>query len=288
MALIMAKGFLLSMVRSGDPAMPPAIEKVRVVRKGVRLDRGKVSMFNAVCQYPRNLTIVPAAYIQTLFIGLLGRYITSTAFPLNPMGLIHTFQNISLLEPVSIKDSLDLYCSLQKLRPVEKGFELDFKLAAHRDGRPVWQGLSTFLVRTVFVQSKKKGGPDKESRLPVRALFNAEKNTGRLYARASGDYNPHHLSVVPARILGFKASIAHGMWSLARSLAEVTKVMPVYCPVSIDARFKLPVYLPACLALGYGPWNSQQTESGGLVFELRDARSGHPHIAGSILCPGLG
>jgi acyl dehydratase len=44
---------------------------------------------------------------------------------------------------------------------------------------------------------------------------------GRRYAGVSGDRNPIHLHALTARAFGFPSAIAHGMWTLARSLATL-------------------------------------------------------------------
>ena len=68
------------------------------------------------------------------------------------------------------------------------------------------------------------------------------------YARVSSDYNPIHLSDRAARYFGLRGAIAHGMWSLARSLAQPP--MPAYGPgTRIDAQFLTPVQLPAKVAV---------------------------------------
>ena len=105
--------------------------------------------------------------------------------------------------------------------------------------------------------------------------------TGRRYARVSGDYNPHHLSNVTARITGFKQAMVHGMWSLARTLACLEEITPLAPPFSVDAAFKLPVFMPATLRLGYEQVihgrNSRR-----MFFDLRDAATLVPHLKGRI------
>lgn len=43
------------------------------------------------------------------------------------------------------------------------------------------------------------------------ALWQLGVDTGRAYASVSGDFNPIHLSVLSAKALGMRRSIAHGM-----------------------------------------------------------------------------
>ena len=48
---------------------------------------------------------------------------------------------------------------------------------------------------------------------------NVPEDTGLQYAKITGDWNPHHLFKYTAWLLGYKAPIAHGMWTLSRVLA---------------------------------------------------------------------
>jgi acyl dehydratase len=56
------------------------------------------------------------------------------------------------------------------------------------------------------------------------ALWQLGVDTGRAYAAVSGDFNPIHLSVLSAKALGMRRSIAHGMYLASRALADVGAV----------------------------------------------------------------
>ena len=69
-----------------------------------------------------------------------------------------------------------------------------------------------------------------------------DKRLGLRYAAVSYDYNPIHLHPALARLAGQPQPIAHGMWTLARCLAEMnTCDAEQYCLV----KFKLPAALPS-------------------------------------------
>ena len=71
-------------------------------------------------------------------------------------------------------------------------------------------------------------------------------NLGRTYASVSGDANPIHLYPLTAKALGFPRQIAHGMWTLARSIAAIENRLPA--AVSVEVTFKKPVLLPGTVA----------------------------------------
>jgi acyl dehydratase len=98
---------------------------------------------------------------------------------------------------------------------------------------------------------------------------------GADYAAVSSDRNPIHTSRLMARAFGFPRPIAHGMWSKARCLAALEGRLPD--AYAVDVSFKLPILLPARVALSTG------VDGGcGWRFALHDAKSGKPHLTGLV------
>ena len=48
-----------------------------------------------------------------------------------------------------------------------------------------------------------------------------DRSTGRRFAALNGDVNPIHMSSTLAQLFGFRSSVAHGMFVLARSIAAI-------------------------------------------------------------------
>jgi acyl dehydratase len=89
------------------------------------------------------------------------------------------------------------------------------------------------------------------------------------YARVSSDFNPIHLSDRAARFFGLRGAIAHGMWSLARSMAwPPTPAIGT----RIETQFLTPVQLPARVAI------KQWTADGQVRRALCDVRTGRVHM----------
>jgi acyl dehydratase len=258
------------------------VTKAQLHISDVVLDPERVCRYRRVCGFsdaPED-PFVPSGFIQTLFIGLLARYITSDFFPINPMGLIQTGQQFESRRPVRTGDHLDLICTLHEMALTPRGIRTRFLLEAGQYGRPVWQGISTYLTRTSGHRNT-AGKKTHDPPLPTRMTLRVPSGTGRQYARVSGDYNPHHLSDVTARIIGFRQAMVHGMWSLARTLACLEPVMTFPEQYSVDASFKLPVYMPATLSVG----SKQVIQGNGLHriwFDLRDADTRKPHLKGLV------
>ena len=57
--------------------------------------------------------------------------------------------------------------------------------------------------------------------LEWRTFFKADPDTGWKYAKLTNDYNPHHLNTFTARLVGYPGPMAHGMWTLSRTLAAI-------------------------------------------------------------------
>ena len=78
--------------------------------------------------------------------------------------------------------------------------------------------------------------------IPASAQWRLPGDLGRRYAGVSGDRNPIHLHDVPAKLLGFPRTIAHGMWTKARCLAALENRLPE--AFAVEARFRRPVRCP--------------------------------------------
>jgi acyl dehydratase len=107
------------------------------------------------------------------------------------------------------------------------------------------------------------------------ARWELPEDLGRRYAQASGDFNPIHLHALSARAFGFKRAIAHGMWSAARGLAQLSAHDPAQ-PMSYRVWFKLPVFLPSSVSY------REQRLGNGARFETRDERGEKPHARGLL------
>ncbi|MFD5633726.1 MaoC/PaaZ C-terminal domain-containing protein [Streptomyces sp. NPDC127077] len=102
--------------------------------------------------------------------------------------------------------------------------------------------------------------------LPALAEWRLGPDVGRRYGAVSGDRNPIHLHPLTARLFGFPRAIAHGMWTVARCLAE-------YGPgqaVDVRAEFRAPVPLPGAVTYA----------ARGPEFELRSG--GRVHLTGVV------
>ena len=279
---IFLKGAWCSIFRSQGSLCRPDPEQLVVEMKGVKPDPERVAFYRSVCgcRGPERDEL-PPAFTETLFLAPLGRLVTSRFFPLSPTGLIHVGQKITQYRPLPVDTVLDLKCGISRMLTTEKGIWLDVEMEARDENGPGWEGTASFLSRTKATQKgkgKKRDTRTEDVPPETSCIIEVPENTGRLYAKASGDYNPHHLYALTAKPLGYRRPIAHGMWSMSRSFEEIRKVIPVEFPFSVNVEFKLPIYMPAEISLS---WKRNGVD-GDILFSLTDARSGLPHLKGVI------
>jgi hypothetical protein len=283
---------LRRMLRRRQGALPSerarTLAPIEVSHPGVRIDPTRLARFREVCGNLNNRLTVPPAYPECLFLGPMAEAVFSDAFPFSPFGLIHVRQQITLLRPIDPGAPLDLFCHLIEIRETDRGFEVDFAMRAKEANTEVWNGTATLLSRNKRVRSKRGrvrygSEPWIPKEEPFRSiLIHVPENTGRRYARASGDWNPHHLYAATARLFGYRRAIAHGMWTFARTLAAIEGEQIFALPIEAEALFKRPILLPTEIEIRLLDERLVGSDARALRFEARDAHSHEPHMIGWI------
>ncbi len=243
-----------------------------------RADPGHLARYAAICEVSRTDRI-PIAYPHMLASGMHLAMLSSSAFPISVLGLVHVGNRIVRERAIDAAESLALHSWIEGHRDTERGQEFDLETEGLVDGAVIWRETCTFLARrrgkpaTRPVADRARqfdgGGPVRSS------SFAAPAGLGRRYASVSGDYNPIHLADLAARPFGFRKAIAHGMWSLARCASELDEI-DASGRTSLDVVFRLPVYLPAWVIL------ESCAADGGIAFALRDSTSSRPYLTGDL------
>jgi len=267
-----------------------ALAPIEVSQSGVRISPTHLARFRDVCGSPSNGLAVPPAYPECLFLGPMAEAVFSKAFPFSPFGLIHRQQRITLLRPIDPDETLDLFCRLAEIRETIRGFEIDFALRVDTGGSEVWNGTATVLSRNKQVRSGRGHGRSKaepvpwiQNEEPFRSVrIQVPEDTGRRYAAASGDWNPHHLYAATARLLGYRRPIAHGMWTFARVLAAIEADRHFTFSIEVNALFKRPIFMPAEIEIRLMDEQMRGSNARSVRFEARDPHSNEPHMIGSM------
>lgn len=234
-------------------------------QEGVAVDRGNLVDYQRLCGWDVS-DVLPHTYPHVLGFPLQAALMGGQGFPLPLMGLVHVENVITVHRTLTTSDSLDITVRAADLRPHAKGRQVDLLTDVTVDGHLVWEGRSTYLARG-------KGDPAAESgsRPPgipngfAAAQWRLGADLGRRYAAVSGDVNPIHLFGVTAKAMGFKAAIAHGMWSYARVLAALGSA--ARGPATSHVWFRKPILLPSQVQLVVGDEGEKS------VAALRSARN---------------
>jgi acyl dehydratase len=256
---------------------------MRLRHAGLRLEPSRIEAYRRVCEYEAQPRSVPLLYPELHFTPLMAETVVSSRFPLSPLGLIHIDQSVEQRAALRPGDVVDATSELSALRETDRGYEVEFSLTLERRGMQVWSGVATMLSRSPQARSSRGRGHRPKPRAGKPELssqtlkLTVPANTGRAFARVSGDWNPHHLWWFTARPLGYRRPIAHGMWTFARALAVALHGVDDETPLHTSASFKRPLLMPGRIDLD-AP--RLQSETPFVRLGVHDADSGAPHLLG--------
>ena len=240
----------------------------------VAIDAAHLAAYQRVCGF-RVTDVLPPTYLHVLAFPLSVALMSEWTFPFPLVGMVHVANSITVARPVRAGERVSFRVRAGDLRPHPAGRQFDLLADATIGDELVWSGRSTYLRR----EKPPSGPPSKRPAPPTPpagavSQVRVPGDIGRRYAAVSGDRNPIHLHRLTAKAFGFPAAIAHGMWVKARTLATLEGRLPD--AHKVDVAFKLPVLLPATVAIG-----SQRTDDG-WTLDVRSARSGKPHLTGAV------
>ena len=267
------------MVRAAAGALPflPRAEKVpdRVVADELVIDRAAVAAYAGVTglRYREN---VPLTYPFVLTFPAVMSLLTGFDFPFSALGAVHVENRITAHRPIAVTDTVRVKVRAENLREHRKGLLVDFVTDIGVGNTPAWHQVSTFLhqQRTSLSGEPKPPRAAPAKLPPPNAVLRITAGRIRRYAAVSGDRNPIHTSAIGARLFGFPAAIAHGMFSAAAVLANIEGQLPDR--VCYAVKFGKPVVLPA------GPGLYVDRVADGWDLALRNIAKGYPYLTGSV------
>lgn len=273
-AVGVALGALLSSTKR--PGHVKTLAKVKYVRPSVVLDAEHIAAYAQVCGL-QAAHGVPVIYPQLLTFPLAMAFFGSAYCPWPALGTVHLANRIHQHQRLQAGDDLRVEMRTGELMAHEKGQAFHLEMSILRDDVLVWEATQTLLrlgienpTGKAFVSSLAA-----DARLSHQADFAIPANTGRRYAKVSGDFNPIHLTTVSAKLFGFRQAIAHGLWTTARALVPLVPDQPLG-QAELDVEFKMPLFLPASASL----WSTRKTQ--GTLFEVRNAQGDRPHVRGRL------
>jgi len=254
------------------PRAEKVLPQVEYVVDSFKVDPKHLKAYNEVCGFKNN-GYIPAIYLAVLSQSLQMHMMTQEAFPFAILGLVHIRNQVSQSRKIGVNESLSLSCQFGELKPHDKGVQFDFITTAKVGNEVVMQGVTTYLARQkTETKAATKAKEETRPNYTLQAEWTVSENTGRRYALTSGDFNLIHIHAITAKAFGFKQAIAHGMWSKAKALANLT------LPDSYEADvwFKLPMYLPSkveFLTVQVGK---------DIDFMIQNSKNKKPHVTGHI------
>jgi acyl dehydratase len=264
---------LLPFVPGGGGAIPEGLD---LELAGVRAEAADVAAYAKVCGFALRDTL-PPTYPHMLAFPLQMAVMSNGSFPFGAVGLVHVENSITQKRPIGIDEEMTIRVRPTKLQPHPKGQTFSLQTEVLVDDEIVWESVSTMLRRGKSDGDASRAEKDFES-LPADAPASAEwklgGDLGRRYAGVSGDRNPIHMHSLTAKPLGFPSAIAHGMWTKARALAQLESRLPD--AFEAEVRFRKPVLLPAKVEF------AGQEQGDEILFAVRDAKKGTPHLDGRV------
>lgn len=215
-----------------------AAGRVEVSARGVWLDPGRVDHFVQVCggaEPPQVPLTFPYALVTPLHLALLAH----EGFPLAPLGLVHQAEAIGRLRTLAVGTKVDVTCAASGFRDTPSGVVFDLDTHVHQADERVWWSRSTILRR-----GEGRGGVWQGEALQGarEAPLVVPRGAGRSYGLVSRNLDPIHASTPTARLFGFPRAVVHGMWTVARVLAEVGEPTGA---ASLDVRFRSVLPVPS-------------------------------------------
>ena len=276
---------LLPFVPGGGGEIPDGLD---LELTGVSAKAEDVAAYAKVCGFALRDTL-PPTYPHMLAFPLHMAVMSDGSFPFGAVGLVHVENSIAQHRPIGIDEEMTIRVRPTKLRPHAKGRTFALETEVLVDGAIVWESTSVMLrrggssdgenadpsaMRKEKSSQPRDGFESLDADDPASAEWKLSGDLGRRYAGVSGDRNPIHMHSLTAKPLGFPGAIAHGMWTKARALAQLEARLPK--AFEVDVRFRKPILLPARVEF------ASQDAGEEILFAVRDARKGTPHLDGHV------
>jgi acyl dehydratase len=196
---------------------------------------------------------LPLAFPALLVTRLLRDLVGAGGLPVRGMGLVHVGTTLWTAGRLDPAQPWQVTAWVDGGRHTRSGLEIDLA------GRCSAGGATWSLRMPVLARSRRAAGaepsavpdlPEPTDAWHEEALLEVPAGVGLAYARVSGDWNPIHLHAATARPLGFRTAIAHGWWSVPRTLAVLgLDETPPTGGRRLDVAYARPVPLPSRMRL---------------------------------------
>lgn len=263
-----------------------ALPAIRVEREAA-WDRARLDAYRRVTGLADDGAL-PLLAPQVMAVGLHLDLFADARFPFKALGLVHVENTVVCERAAPETASLQLAASVENARPGPGGTLFDLVTAASDREGPLGTWTTTILARSPAAKPPAKPPPrppprpmerkadaPMEGALVASLVASAPEDIGRRYAAVAGDLNPIHQRAILARVFGFPRAIAHGMWTLARVLAE-TSAYTDGRP-RLHARFRKPLFLPGRFVI-----EARRRDDGAVALAALPAKGGTAHLVAEV------
>lgn len=258
--------------KSGHYQLGDSLPGLNTKISALHVNPAHLYSYQSLCGFEQSDKL-PATYLHMLAFPLFLNILIQQDFPMKAMGQVHLRNKIAVLEKFDLREAISMTAGISRSILTARGLEWDIDVHAHVDNQLVWSSESTFLHRCKT--DVKRSRVLVAKKMGKAQTWSVGADTGRRYSRISGDYNPIHLTDITAKLFGFKQAIAHGMWSKARCLAAMDRLLPV-AGYSVDVNFHRPLFLPSQVQFYSGQRQGQQR------FSLFNQEGDQAHLEGFI------
>ena len=225
---------------------------VKIAESGIKLQRSfsevrlDVTAMQAFADFLDSENKAPLSYLYCLAQRAQIAVMLDKEFSIALPGMVHLENVLEEIAPWSAEKAFEIKVNIQ----------VEYKNEGHLIPRcqvDFYQGHSESakLLQCLYgTQEIKKSAKKKEKQGLVfpeairSQQWEVAGNTGRGYAKVSGDSNPIHTHAFFAKLMGFKRPIAHGWYSVAKAVIEAETHLQK--PIRyIEVAFKSPVFLPS-------------------------------------------
>ncbi len=251
---------------------PASLPTTHLVVREVRADADRLTAYQHLVGEP-GTDVLPAGFVHVMAFPVATALMVREDFPLPLLGMVHLANRVEQRRPLMLGEKLDVVVHAERLVPHRAGVSVDLVVDVTVGPEVVWHGVSTYLAGGMHVAGAER--PEREPKpewtppTPT-GQWRLAPHDARLYAAISGDRNPIHSSRIGARVFGFPRTIAHGMHTAARGLADVGAARGGAFTWAV--RFARPVFLPGTVATAIS------RDEGGFSVQGWSARSGKRNL----------
>lgn len=234
------------------PTLLSFLRGVQIKEKGIYIEKRYASFYldkeklKAFADFLHSPNKQPLSYLYCIAQRAQIATMLDKEFSIALPGMVHLENVLKAEKEWSVDKPFEIEVKLEVAHKAEGSLIPKCEVYFYQDSEKVVSCLSTYMARRKSASSSKKKSKQAFA-LPQAShsqTWSITADTGKKYAQVSGDHNPIHTYDFFAKLMGFKRSIAHGWYSVAKAAVEAEKKQEKNIRF-IEVAFKSPVFLPS-------------------------------------------